>query len=672
MEAVWPDSIVEENNLTQNISTLRRVFGDSPDAHRYIVTVPGRGYRFVPEVRRAEEFVAPEANSDASSTEPAVPEVAGRPASPMEPTRGRTRLIAVVLAILLLSGVVFFLWRSRTPTRSPSAASAVSEKSVAVLPFENLSDDKQNAFFVAGVQDEILSNLARIADLKVTSRTSANLYRSGNPRNLREIGEQLGVVHVLEGSVQRAGNHLRVHVQLIDARSDTHLWAQTYDRDLADVLAIQSEIASAIASSLQAKLAPEEKTRLAIKPTENTEAYLLYLQANELIRVARSKVEAENADKVYAQAITLDPHFALAVARASMLNSLMYSVGRQPERKERARALAEEALRLAPDLGEAHLALGYCFYRIDRDYDAALKEFAIAGAASPNDSEILDVSGYVYRRQGRWREALAMFAGAQKLDPRRANFEAAPTTLRALRQWAPAAEAYNHALQLEPNLPEGWTGLAYVRFGQSGAPSVAIETLARLPDAQKNKPDAVAARWDYAMMARDFALAERITAESPGDEFVALGPKPFFQACVAFARGDSAQVPPLLEEVLPLYEMGVRDHQDDPKFVASLAKVYALLGRKEEAIRSARHAVELCPETRDAAGGPDYATNLAFVYAQCGEVDQAVTLLSHLLTTPAAERITLAHLRLSWEWDPLRKDPRFRKILEPPEPKTIY
>ena len=329
-------------------------------------------------------------------------------------------------------------------------------------------------------------------------------------------------------------------------------------------------------------------------------------------------------------------------------------------------------MRLAPDLGEAHLALGLCFYRIDRDYDAALKEFAIAGAASPNDSEILDSSGFIYRRQGRWRDALAMFERAQNLDPRRAHFDGAPGTLRALRQWAPAADAYNRSLQLEPNLMDGWVGLAYVQFAQSGATAVASETLARLPDAQKNKPEAMAAKWDYAMMARDFAMAERISPDQPTDEFPAFEPKPFFRACVAFARGDPTQAHPLLEEILPLHEIGARDHPDDPRFVAPLAKVYALLGRKEEAIREARRAVELCPENKDAVSGPDYAETLAFVYAQSGEVDQAITLLSRLLTTPAADRVTLAHLRLSWEWDPLRKDPRFQKILEGPEPATVY
>lgn len=591
------------------------------------------------------------------------------------PVVGRAVVVAIGLLIagIAIGGLVLL---RQQPSKSGAKAAASSlpaiSKSIAVLPFENLSEEKANAYFADGVQDEILTNLSKIADLKVISRSSVMQYRTGVARNLREIGQQLGVAHLLEGSVQRAGTKVRVNAQLIDARTDAHLWAQTYDRDLADVFAIQSEIAGEIAGQLQAKLAPEEKTRIGAKPTNNSDAYLLYLQANELVHMASSKAEAVNADKIYAQAIALDPQFALARARASMLNSLMYHIGRLPERKGRARALADEALRLAPELGEAHLALGLCFYRIDLDYDAALKEFAIAGAASPNDSEILDSSGFIYRRQGRWRDALAVFERAQNLDPRRAHFGGAPATLRALRQWAPAADAYNHSLQLEPNLMEGWVGLAYVQFAQSGATDVASETLARLPDAQKNKPEAIGAKWAYAMMARDFALAERISPNQPADEFPAFEPNPFFRACVAFARGDPAQAHLLLEGILPLHEIRVRDHPDDPRFIAPLAEVYALLGRKEEAIREARRAVELCPENKDAVSGPEYSATLAFVYAQSGEVDQAIKLLSRLLTTPSADRVTLAHLRLSWEWDPLRQDPRFRKILESPEPKTVY
>ena len=541
-----------------------------------------------------------------------------------------------------------------------------------MLPFENLSEEKANAYFADGVQDEILTDLAKIADLKVISRTSVMQYRTGIARDLREIGKQLGVAHLLEGSVQRAGGKVRVNAQLIDARTDAHLWAQTYDRDLADVFAIQSDIARGIADQLQAKLAPEEKARLATKPTNNPEAYLLYLQANELIHIAASKVDAVNADNVYAQAIALDPNFALARARASMLNSLMYSVGRDPLRRARARALADEALQLAPALEEAHIALGLCFYRIDRDYDRALKELAVASATSPNNSEVLDNSGYIHRRQGRWREALAAFERANELDPRRAHLDGLPETLRVLRQWGGASDAYREALQLEPQLTDGWIGLAYVQFAQSGTPSAARTTLDHLPDAMKNKPLATAAKWDYAMMARDFAAAEKFIPDGRSYEFPALEPAPYFQACIALAQADLARAHRLLEEIRPLHEAGVRDHPDDPTFHAALGKVYSLLGQKEDAIREGRRAVGLCPESRDAVSGPDYAADLAFIYAQTGEVEQAVSLLTHLLATPSAERITLAHLRLSWEWDPLRQDPRFKALLEGPEPATVY
>jgi len=506
----------------------------------------------------------------------------------------------------------------------------------------------------------------------VISRTSVMQYRTGTVRNLREIGKQLGVAHLLEGSVQRAAGKVRVNAQLIDARTDAHLWAQTYDRDLADVFAIQSDIAKSIAARLQAKLAPKEKVRLASKPTENPEAYLLYLQANELVHVAASKLDAFNADKIYRQAIALDPNFALAYAKASILNSLIYSMGRDPARIVSARFLADEALRLAPNLGEAHLASGLCFYRVDRDYDAALKELAIAGAASPNDPEILDSTGFIYRRQGRWREALALFARARELDPRRAHPQGLPETLRIFRQWSAASDAYQQALQLEPQLTDGWIGLAHVQFAQSGAPSAASTTLDHLPDAMKNKPLATAAQWDYAMLARDFAAAAKLIPDRKSYEFPVLEPASYFEACIAFAQGDLARARGLLEEIRPLHEAGVRDHPDDPIFHSALAKVYALLGRKEDAIREARRAVELCPESKDAISGPDYAADLAFAYAQGSDVEQAVTLLSRLLTTPGAERITLAHLRLSWEWDPLRQDPRFKALIEGPEPVTVY
>ena len=610
---------------------------------------------------------------------PAVPSRLQRikPAAVPAPGRSSSRwlLPAVgVLVLLSLGGGVWWFASRPKPVRQPAAvqtAPAIPEKSIAVLPFENLSEEKANAYFADGVQDEILTNLAKIADLKVISRSSVMQYRTGTVRNLREIGKQLGVAHLLEGSVQRAAGKVRVNAQLIDARTDAHLWAQTYDRDLADVFAIQSDIARGIAEQLQAKLAPEEKVRLATRSTENPEAYLLYLQANDLVHVGASRQDAFHADEIYGQAIALDPNFALAQAKASMLNSLIYFIGRIPERKARARSLAAEALRLAPNLGEAHLALGLCFYRIDADYDRALKELAIAHAASPNDSEILDASGFIYRRQGRWREALAAFAQAREVDPRRAHFEGAPTTLEALRQWTAASDAYKQGLQLEPQLVDGWVGLAYVEFAQSGTPSSARATLDRLSDAMKNK-GVMSNKWDYAMLARDFAAAQAMLPDIPLNDFPGIDARDFYEACIAFARSDLERAHSLLEQVRPGYEAAARDHPDDPIFHSSLGRLYALLGRKEDAIREARRAVELCPESKDAVAGPLYARNLAFVYAQSGEVEQAVTLLSHLLTTPGAERITLAHLRLSWEWDPLRQDPRFKTLIEGPEPVTVY
>ncbi len=575
-------------------------------------------------------------------------------------------------AALLLLGAIFWFSRHQPARSTVASTPSIPEKSIAVLPFENLSEEKANAYFTNGVQDEILTDLAKIADLKVISRSSVMQYRTGITRNLRQIGQQLGVAHLLEGSVQRAEGKVRVNAQLIDARTDAHLWAQTYDRNFSDVFAIQSDIAKSIAEQLQARLAPEEEKRLATPPTDNSEAYLFYLQANEQFRIAASKLDVVAADELYAQAIALDPKFALARARASMLNSTMYLVGRMPERKVKARVLADEALRLAPNLGDAHVALGLCYYRIDRDYDAALKELAVARAASPNDSEILDFSGLIYRRQGLWREALAAFAHAQRLDPRRAHFEGVPNTLRALRQWTAAADAYHRSLELEPDLVDGWVGLAYVQFARREPPSVASMTLDHLSEVARNKPDALEAKWDYTMMARDFATADRIAPDPPANEFPAVEPKLFFLGCAAFASGDRKKAQSLLEQTLPLHEAGVRDHPEDPRFHAPLARVYALLGRKEEAIREARRAIELLPESKDAVEGPDYATTLAFVCAQTGEADEAISLLAHLLTTPSAERMTQAHLRLSWEWDPLRQDARFQEILEGPEPDTVY
>ena len=327
-----------------------------------------------------------------------------------------------------------------SPTPAP-------EKSIAVLPFENLGDDKENSHFAAGIQDDILTSLAQIRDLKVISRTSVTPYQKPSRGNVREIGRALGVANLLEGSVRREGNRVLVNVQLIDARNDRHLWAERYDRTVADSIGLQGELAMQIAVALKATLAPEEKARLSVEPTTNSEAYVLYL-------TALGKNDGENdmisAEQFCVQATAIDPKFALAYARASILNSdLASQYDGYFDRKAKARAQAEEALRLSPDLGEAHMARGRCLYLADKDYTAALKEFEIAAARSPNNAEVYSQIGIIYRRQGRWRDSLVTMDRAQSLDPRNAEiaFHAALSHL-FVRDWATAGAGFHRNLEL--------------------------------------------------------------------------------------------------------------------------------------------------------------------------------------------------------------------------------
>ena len=669
MEAVWPDSIVEENNLTQNISTLRRVFGETPGAHHYIVTVPGRGYRFVADVKMGEAAIAP--------TENTTEKVA--PVAQSDHRRSFRPILLATAAVLILSGAALFFWRGRTqnppgePARIPSAKIVLPEKSVAVLPFANLSDDKENAFFTEGVQDDILTALAKFADLKVISRTSVASYVAGPNRNLREIGQELGVAHILEGSVRRFGGKVRVTAQLIEMRTNTHLWAETYDRDLADVFAIQSDIAQRIATALEAKLAPEEKARLDARPTANPEAYVLYVTA----RGTENFLEAE---KIYLQAIALDPGFALAYAQASILNS--WTSVYDGARKATARAQAAEALRLSPALGEAHMALGLCLYWGEKKYDAALKEFEVAAAASPNNADVHGYIGGIYRRQGRWRESIASMERARSLDPRNHGvaFLAANNYL-FVRDWPAAAAGFNRALTIKPDFALPKIGLAYLEVFRNGDPAAGRKLLENIPASVEPNGMVAVSRWDLAMLERDYGTAEKILTDSPLENFFPAGDgqKTYYQGRMARARGDMESAQRYFATVGPATEKRVRDNPDVAARHAELGRLYAYMQRKDDAIREARRAVELEPESQNAFHGAAHAANLALVYALVGEADQAITLIERLLSTPGPvecsdfpNNITLADLRLRWEWDPLRSNPRFQKILAGPEPKTLF
>jgi TolB-like protein/class 3 adenylate cyclase len=330
---------------------------------------------------------------------------------------GRWPLIAAAVLIIggVAVGIPLLLHR---PAIKPASASisksppfpalAIPEKSIAVLPFENRSDDKQNAYFADGVQNEILTDLAKIADLRVISRTSVMQYKSGAERNVREIGQQLGVAHLLEGSVQRSGNRVRVAAELIDARTDTHQWAEHYDRDLADVFAIQSEIAQQIADQLKAKISPQEKARVEARPTESTDAYVFYLRADQIARNPDTLLEEYKAkEQLYMQAIAFDPNFALAHAKLASTCAEIFKFHEPLDSwKEKARAEAEIALRLQPNLAEAHFALGQCLYWMDGDYDRALKQFDIASRLSPNNSDVARLIAAIKRGQGKWQVSL--------------------------------------------------------------------------------------------------------------------------------------------------------------------------------------------------------------------------------------------------------------------------
>src|ERR1700704_1749153 len=379
--------------------------------------------------------------------------------------RRRNVIMLVATGVIISAAAGFFLL--------PRAIARKLDKSIAVLPFENLSDDKENAFFADGMQDDILTNLSKIGELKVISRTSVMGYR-GKTANVREIGKQLGVSNILEGSVRRSGNKVRVNVQLIDANSDEHIWASDYDRDVTDVFAIQTDLAQKITEALQAKLSPAEKSRMERKPTENGEAYLAFVQAHNLSCAVEDLEKLKQSEQLYARAIELDPNFALALARYSQLQSwFFHSVEPTRERRQKARALAEQALQLQPDLPEAHLARGFSYYYGDNNYDAALKEFEIAQSGLPNESEVYLALGAIQRRQGKWTESTANLEKAASLNPKDSwPLQNLANNYQVLRNFDAANKTIDRGLQINPTEVALWEIKSKLAFFEKGDLSV--------------------------------------------------------------------------------------------------------------------------------------------------------------------------------------------------------
>jgi TolB-like protein/DNA-binding winged helix-turn-helix (wHTH) protein/Tfp pilus assembly protein PilF len=699
MEAVWPDSIVEENNLSQNISSLRRILGENPGSHRYIVTVPGRGYRFVAEVRGAEEPVETKsgskndestsalANTRAETLEAGKFDKSGRDRESTHDAvfRNRWLIFASALVVLALGAATLFLWRGRAHDSKLSSVIAspapkpASEKSIAVLPFANLSADKENAFFAEGVHDDILTALAKVADLRVIARTSVASYGAGSNRDIREIGRELGVAKILEGSVRRAGGKVRVTAQLIDARSNTHLWAETYDRELVDVFAIQSDVARSIATQLQAKLAPNEKSALNEWPTADLEAYDLYLRAKALFLFTnyfpKGRENALEAARLLDQAIARDPGFVLAYCQLARAHDVLYFFGNDhtPARRAQADAAIAEAVRLRPEAGEVHRAHAWHLYYGFLDYDRARAEAALAQRTLTNDTQIFELIGYIDRRQGRWDESTRSFKRALELDPRNESMlRNIAGDYLFLRRYAEAAAVFDRLLALDPRDPMSRINRASLDFAWRANPQPLLETIESLLSEGAIAAADIDGWFDLALCERDPATINRALATilSAGVHIDASHfPRAWLEGVAARTRGDDAMARAAFTAARVEAERKAREDRGYGPPLAVLGMIDAALGRKEKATREGQRAVELLPTAKDSINGAHMQEFLAVIYAWTGEKDLAIDQLRSTLQSPSS--LTYGDLRLHPFWDPLRGDARFEKLVADLAPESV-
>jgi len=574
----------------------------------------------------------------------------------------RNIIMLVATGIIISAAAGFFLL--------PRAAARKIDKSIAVLPFENLSDDKENAYFADGIQDDVLTNLSKIGDLKVISRTSVMPFR-GKTQNLREIGKTLGVSNILEGSVRRSGNRVRINVQLIDATTDEHLWASDYDRDLTDVFAIQTDLAQKISEALQAKLSPVEKSRMERKPTENGEAYLAFVQAHNLQNAVEDLGKLKQSEQLYARAVELDPKFALAIARYSQLESwIVHTFERTTERRQKARALALRALQLQPDLPEAHLAMGFSLYYGDNDFEGALKEFEIAQRDLPNEAEGYLALGSIQRRMGKWPESNASLEKAASLDPKDSwVLQNLALSYQTLRDFDAANKTIDRGLKVNPDgfgLWEIKSKLAIAEKGDLSVAERAFQAVKSIPMNNEEKLRIAGGRLDVFLLERKYqealqeaeGLSDGILAGIPA----ALCGKYYLLGFARKALHDEAGARAALLKAKDLVEAQLKQSPDSPDLRIQRAKVLAYLGEKDAALTEAQRATEILPESKDAFGGPEITEGAAEVCAIVGENARAIELLDGLLGRPSP--VTVPLLKLSPMWDPLRKDPRFQALID--------
>jgi TolB-like protein/Tfp pilus assembly protein PilF len=583
--------------------------------------------------------------------------------------------ILVVIVGAAFSIGLFFIGRYTGRNTAGAIRIELPTKSIAVLPFENLSDDKGAAYFADGIQDEILTKLASIADLKVISRTSTAKYKS-KPEDLKTVSQQLGVANVLEGSVQKAAGKVRVNVQLIDARVDSHLWAKTYDRDIKDVFTVETEVAQEIADSLQAKLSPAEANTLATAPTRDAAAYDLFLKGEHEERLAENSLRPESYEQAaawYQQAIARDPNFALAMARLVRNRMDRHWFFEQMTDAELApvRSMAEHALALAPNLAEAHVALGTFFYHGYRQYEQALTEFERALQLQPNANTALEYSGYVHRRQGQWARCLDEHKRALEQDPRNALLAGnVAATYVTLRMWKEAEHAAKHTLEIDPHSLEGMRAWLDSIVRGNGDVTETQRVLATFPAENKilltadfgDVSNVIGARAYVFVLARDFKAALK-GWDAAGDTAIDQRRQLSARVAIRVLAGDLIGAQAEAEKARQLLAERLRERPNEISSMAQLTWICLALKRDSEAINLARQAADLLPPEKDALEGNILQAGLAEINARTGAAAESVAILSRLLSVPAGQTVSIARLKIDPIWDPIRNDPGFQKLL---------
>ena len=591
---------------------------------------------------------------------------------PARSYRNRVWIYVIIVGVALSIGL-FFVGRYTALRQTGTLGSPT--KSIAVLPFENLSRNPDNAYFADGVQDEILTNLSRIADLKVIGRISVMQYKTGIARDLREIGQQLGVANVVEGSVQRSGNRVRVNAQLVDARSHRQLWGQTYDRDLADVFAIQSEIAKTIASHLQAKLSSREESAINRPPTSNITAFEFYAQAKNLLAIRNSRENLLQAANLLNQSVAHDPSFFQAYCQLAHTHDRIYFLGydHTPARLALAEAAIETAFRLRPDAGEAQLARAQNLYRGYLEYDAALAELELAGQTLPNNAGVFELKGYIQRRQGKQEEAVRSLERAIELDPRNIfTLQQIGLSYHHLRRYAEEKSVLDRALAIEPKDVDTKVARAFVEFHWKADTRPLHQMLDSIRATNPAATQSIADGWLICALAERDPVAAKNAAIAAGanppftDEAVNFS-RPFVEGVVARMTKDEDEARSAFTAARAEQEKIIEAQPNYGPPLCVLGLIDAALGRKEEALREGQRAVALLPMEKDPINGVAMIKYLAMIAAWVGDNDLACEQLAVAVRPPS--RLTYGQLKLLPFWDPLRGDPCFEKIVASLAPK---